>query len=548
MPKKNIKDLHFLPLGGAGEIGMNLNAYAYQGRWLIVDMGITFNDRLGIEVFTPNPQYLLERRDHIDGIFLTHGHEDHIGAIPYLWEKFKCPMYATPFTAELIRYKMQDRQIDINGCLHEVPLEGSLNIGPFKLDLVTLTHSVPEPNGVLIQAGDIKVFHTGDWKLDPTPLIGAPAEEEKLKDIGNMGIDAMVCDSTNVFCEGDSGSEQEVERNLTALIGSYKKNAIFVTCFASNLARLQTVALAAKKHGRQVAILGRGFHRMNEIARKLGYLKSVPPFLTAAQAQKYGKDQLLYLCSGSQGEQRAALSRVASDNHPDVKMSPGDVVIFSSRIIPGNEKSIISLQNKITKQGVKIVYGKNDDIHVSGHPSRNDLVRMYQWIRPNTVIPVHGELIHMVEQGRLAKKTGVPNVVIPENGSLIRIQKEGTDVEEVVPAGRLAVDGNQLISVNHPSLKERMRAGSEGLLSLSIAFNDDNQLRGAPSLEVFGLALDGDFKKECVDDVLYELESLSLIERNDKNMLKDQLKQALQKKVKAAFDKRPAVIVQLLQL
>ncbi|UNM06000.1 MAG: ribonuclease J [Holosporaceae bacterium] len=350
--------LYFLPLGGAGEIGMNLNAYRYGDKWLLVDMGITFNDRLGIEVLMPNPQYLIEQKEKICGLFLTHGHEDHIGAIPYLWNRFKCPMYATPFTAELIRHKMNDQQIDIEGYLHEVPLEGKIDIGPFKIYLVTLTHSVPEPNGALIEAGNTKVFHTGDWKIDPNPLIGKPVEEEALRKIGDAGVDAMVCDSTNVFCEGDSGSEEEVESNLSDLIGSYKKNAVFVTCFASNLARLQTIALAAKKHGRHVAILGRGFSRINEIARKLGYLKNVPPFLTLSNVKKYARNKVLYLCSGSQGEHRAALSRIASESHPDVSMSPGMLLFFSSRIIPGNEKSIISLQNKITKLGVKVVYGK----------------------------------------------------------------------------------------------------------------------------------------------------------------------------------------------
>ena len=545
---KNKNQVHFLPLGGSGEIGMNLNAYSYQDKWLLVDMGVTFNDRLGVEILMPNPQYLVERKDKVCGLLLTHGHEDHIGAIPYLWERFKCPIYATPFTAELVRAKMQDQQIDIDPFLHEVPLEGQVNIGPFSIKLITLTHSVPEPNGVLIEAGGTKIFHTGDWKFDPNPLIGNPAEETELKAIGDAGVDAMVCDSTNVFCEGDSGSEQEVEANLSSLIGSYKKNAVFVTCFASNLARLQTVALAAKKHGRHVVLIGRGFGRINEIARKLGYLKDVPPFLMASGAKKYGRDHLLYLCSGSQGEHRAALSRISSDSHPDVKMSPGDVVIFSSRIIPGNEKSIISLKNKITKQGVKIIYGKNDDIHVSGHPSRNDLVKMYKWIRPKTLIPVHGELIHMVEQGRLAKREGVPNIVVPENGTLIEINGENSRIISEVPSGRLALDGNKLLSLTHTTFKERMRLGTEGAVSIVIVLKDDNQLAAQPEIIPHGLLVDGDLKKECASEINYAIESLSLMERNDVSLVSDKVRQAVQRAIRAELSKKPVIMTHIVKI
>lgn len=540
MTKKNM--MKFLPLGGSGEIGMNLNLYEYNDQWLMVDLGITFNDRLGVEVLMPNPQYIVEKRDQLCGILLTHGHEDHIGAIPYLWEKFKCPLYATPFTAEMIRHKMNDHQIDIDGYLHEVPLEGKVQIGPFDLQMVTLTHSVPEPNGVLIKTPAATVFHTGDWKIDPRPLIGKPIAENELKKIGDQGVDVLVCDSTNVFFEGDSGSEGHVRDNLIEMIGSYKKEAVFVSCFASNLARLESIAMAAQAHGRQVAIVGRGFHKINDIARKLGYLNQLPPFISTQKAKDMPRSKVLYLCSGSQGESRAALSRIASEMHMDVKMAPGDVVIFSSRVIPGNEKSIIGLKNKITKLGVKVVHEKSHEIHVSGHPSRNDLIQMYEWIRPNTVIPVHGELVHMVEQGRLAKKQGVPHVVIPENGTLIEISSKGVGIVDEVPTGRLAVDGNRLISFSHSSLKERHRLSTDGVGSIVIILDEENRLMGAPILTFNGISIDGDLKNACVDDVIYAIENLTIPERNSDELVQDKIRLAIQRKVQNETDKKPVVI------
>lgn len=545
MTKKNV--MRFLPLGGSGEIGMNLNLYEFNNQWLMVDLGITFNDRLGIEVLMPNPQYIVEKKDQLCGILLTHGHEDHIGAIPYLWERFKCPLYATPFTAEMIRYKMHDQQIDIEGYLHEVPLEGKVQIGPFDIQMVTLTHSVPEPNGVLIKTEGGTVFHTGDWKIDRKPLIGKPIEEKELKRIGEEGVDVLVCDSTNVFCEGDSGSEDDVRQNLIEMIGTYKSEAVFVSCFASNLARLETIALAAQTHGRQVAIVGRGFNKINEIARKLGYLKSTPPFIQMSKAKDLPRKKVLYLCSGSQGEARAALSRIASDMHVDIKMAQGDVVIFSSRVIPGNEKSIIALKNKITKLGVKVVHERSHEIHVSGHPSRNDLVQMYEWIKPKTVIPVHGELVHMVEQGRLAKKSGVPHVVIPENGTLIEITAQGAAIVDEVPTGRLALDGNRVLSLTHSSLKERQRLSTDGVASVVVTFDEENRLMGAPLLMFNGISVDGDLKATCVDDMIYALETLTIPERNKDDLVHEKIRLAIQRKVQNEIDKKPVVVAHLIR-
>ncbi|OFW76823.1 MAG: hypothetical protein A2977_02440 [Alphaproteobacteria bacterium RIFCSPLOWO2_01_FULL_45_8] len=545
MSKNNV--MRFLPLGGSGEIGMNLNLYEFNNQWLMVDLGITFNDRLGIEVLMPNPQYIVEKKDQLCGLLLTHGHEDHIGAIPYLWEKFKCPMYATPFTAEMIRHKMNDHQIDIEGYLHEIPLEGTTKIGPFDIRMITLTHSVPEPNGVLIKTEAATVFHTGDWKIDHKPLVGKPIEEDQLEKIGDEGVDVLVCDSTNVFCEGDSGSEDDVRQNLIEMIGTYKEEAIFVSCFASNLARLETIALAAQRHGRQVVIVGRGFNKINEIARKLGYLNNTPPFVLMNKAKDMSRKKILYLCSGSQGEIRAALNRIASDMHSDIKMTQGDVVIFSSRVIPGNEKSIIALKNKITKLGVKVVHGRNEEIHVSGHPSRNDLTQMYKWIRPKTLIPVHGELVHMVEQGRLAKKNGVPNVVIPENGTLIEMTHTGAEIVAEVPNGRLALDGNRVLSLTHSSFKERHRLSTDGVASVVVTFDEENRLMGTPLLTFNGISVDGDLKAASVDDIIYALETLTVPERNKDDLVHEKIRLAIQRKVQNEMDKKPVVLAHIIR-
>lgn len=541
------KKLLFLPLGGAGEIGMNLNLYGYSDQWLMVDLGVTFHDRLGVDVLMPNPQFITERKDKLAGLLLTHGHEDHIGAVPYLWERLKCPIYATPFTAELVKHKMQDHQIDIEKYLHIIPLKGSVTIGPFQIEMVTLTHSIPEPNGVLITTPAGKVFHTGDWKIDPKPLVGEAIDETTLKRIGDEGVLAMVCDSTNVFFDAPSGSEADVRDNLFNLIGSYTEGSIFVTCFASNLARLETVALAAQHHGRQVVLVGRGFHRMNDISRKLGYISAVHPFIHPSKAKSLPRDKVLYLCSGSQGEYRAALNRIASETHPDIKMSPKDVVVFSSRVIPGNEKQINAIKNKIIRLGVRVVNEHPTDIHVSGHPGRQDLLKMYEWIRPKTLIPVHGETIHMVEQARLAKKAGVPHVVVPDNGSLIEITSHGAEIVDEVPAGRLALDGTQLLSFTHPSLKERAKLGAEGVVSVVVVLDDHHALRGEPRLTVQGLSVSGDVERAALREAAYALESLSSKERHHDELIQEKCRLAVQRLVQEEIGRKPVVITHVVR-
>ncbi|HER20280.1 MAG TPA: ribonuclease J, partial [Chromatiales bacterium] len=372
------KDLVFVPLGGAGEIGMNLNLYGHAGKWLMVDLGITFGDDStpGIEIIMPDPAFIAERRDDLAGLVLTHAHEDHLGAVHWLWPQLRCPIYATPFTAAVLRRKLAEAGLEREATITEVPMSGRFEVGPFALELVTLTHSIPEPNAVVIRTGAGTVLHTGDWKLDPDPLVGPTADEKALMRAGEEGVLAMVCDSTNVLVPGTSGSEAEVRENLVELVGRME-NRVAVAAFASNVARVETICRAAEAHGRRIALVGRSLKRIVEAAQETGYLTDLPPFLPEADVGYLPRDEVLLICTGSQGEPRSALSRIADDDHPDVVLEAGDTVIFSSREIPGNERSIGRLQNKLASLGIDIVTARDEFVHVSGHPARDELVQMY---------------------------------------------------------------------------------------------------------------------------------------------------------------------------
>src|SRR3954447_22484062 len=368
--------LYFLPLGGSGEIGMNLNLYGHDGKWLIVDCGVTFGEeehQPGVDVIMADPAFMVERRDRLLGIFATHGHEDHIGAIPYLWPQLQCPVWATPFTASLLRAKLIEAGLAERVPINIVPMSGRFDIGPFDLELITLTHSIPEPNAVVVRTRVGTVLHTGDWKLDPDPLIGSPTDEDRLRQVGDEGVLAIVCDSTNALRPGSSRSEGELRQSLTELIGRYD-GRVAVACFASNVARLTTIAEAARAHDRDVALIGRSLWRMEKAARENGYLDHVPRFLTEDEAGYLPRDKTCLICTGSQGEPRAALARIAREDHPNIVLEEGDVVIFSSRIIPGNEKAIGRLQNALVRLGVEVVTDSDHFVHVSGHPARDELV------------------------------------------------------------------------------------------------------------------------------------------------------------------------------
>lgn len=548
MNTKLAKDkLYFLPLGGSGEIGMNLNLYAYEDQWLMVDLGVSFYDRLGVDIMTPNPQYIVERRKKLAGLLLTHAHEDHIGAVPHLWDQLKCPIYATPFTAEMVRRKLKEKNIDFEGYIHEIPLEGHQKIGPFDIQLVSLTHSIPEPNGVVIRTKAGTVFHTGDWKIDPAPMIGEPIDSKQLQDLGDEGVLAMVCDSTNVFTDGTSGSEGDVRENLTSVIGSYKKEKVFVTCFASNLARLETVALAAQAAGRKVVLLGRSFDRMVEVARANGYLKEVHQFISAEVAASMPNHKVLYLCSGSQGEHRAALNRIASGSMRNVSIDEGDVVIFSSRVIPGNERSINYIKNKLIRLGVRVIVRHELDLHVSGHPARGELEQMYDWIRPKILVPVHGELQHMVEQGRLGKKHGIPEIVVPENGTLIDLTEGDAGIIDEVPAGRLALDGDMLVTFDHGALKERRNLESNGTTAATLLVDAKNRLKDV-AFSAKGFVMTQELQDDVYDAIEHAYHQVPKGDLEDSGAIQEEVRRVIRRTIYQSNGKRPVTMVHVLRV
>src|SRR5690348_1407700 len=481
--------LYFVPLGGAGEIGMNLNVYGYAGDWLIIDCGVTFGDdtQPGLEVVMPDPAFIVERRDRLLGIVATHAHEDHIGAIPYLWTRLRCPVWATPFTASLLRAKLVEARLADRVKIKIVPMSGRFTIGPFDLELITLTHSIPEPNAVALRTPVGTILHTGDWKFDPDPLIGSTADEAGLRKLGDEGILALIGDSTNALRPGTSGSEADLRRCLTDLIGRYDAR-VAVACFASNVARLETIARAAAAHGREVALVGRSLWRMDKAARENGYLADLPPFLTEDEAGYIPRDRILLICTGSQGEPRAALARIAREDHPNIVLETGDVVIFSSRIIPGNEKAINRLQNALLRLGVAVVTDEDHFTHVSGHPYRDELVRMYQMIRPRVAIPVHGEARHLIGHAALARECQVPEALVIENGDMVRLDRAGGARVDEVPVGRIGSDGKSLLPIGGVVLQQRRRLGNDGSVVATLVVDRLGRLAAPPQISLVGLA------------------------------------------------------------
>ena len=376
-------ELLFLPLGGCGEIGMNLNLYGHDGKWLMIDLGITFGNEMtpGIDVIMPDPGFIVEHRADLLGLVLTHAHEDHIGAVPYLWPRLRCPIYATAFTAAVLRRKLAEANLLGEARITEIPMSGRFGLGPFEIELISITHSIPEPNAVVLRTKLGNILHTGDWKLDPDPVVGPITDEAALRQLGGEGVLAMVCDSTNVLVDGRSGSEAEVRQSMDELIGRYR-HRVAVACFASNVARIESVTRAGLAHGRHVGLVGRSLRRMVEAARETGYLGDLPDFVEEEDIGHLPRDRVLMICTGSQGEPRSALARIARDEHPDVGLEPGDAVIFSSRIIPGNEHAIGELHNALIRQGIEVVTEKDHFVHVSGHPARDELAEMYRWVKP----------------------------------------------------------------------------------------------------------------------------------------------------------------------
>jgi ribonuclease J len=550
---KKSSEFLFLPLGGAEEIGMNLNLYGYGGKWLIVDCGVTFGDDStpGVELILPDPQWIVERRRDLVGIVATHAHEDHIGAIPYLWPQLGCPVYATPFTAAVLKRKLQEAELARRVEIRPIPVSGSFKIEPFDLELIHLTHSIPEPMAIAIKTPAGTVLHTGDWKFDPDPLIGPVADEAALRRLGDQGVLALVGDSTNVFVSGEAGSEADVRRNLEDLVGRFRERVV-VACFASNVARLESIALAAKAHDRHAALVGRSLWRMYDAAKEAGYLRDLPPFVTEHDAGFLPRDKVVMICTGSQGEPRSALSRIASGTHPHVTLEPGDAAIFSSRNIPGNERAIAKLQNQLSKLGVDIVTTAEEaGVHVSGHPARDELSRMYHWVRPRIAIPVHGEARHLAEHAKLARECQVPEAVVSENGSIVRLAPGPATVVEHVTAGRLALDGTQLVPLDGGAMRARKKLMTNGIAVVTLVVGRGGKLEADPLVSLQGV-VDNDTSEGLIegaaDAVVGAFEDLGKGERRDDDAVREAARLAVRRFVNAEVGKKPQTEVHLVRI
>ena len=550
------EELLFCPLGGSGEIGMNMNLFAYgkpdNQKWIMVDIGVTFADDSlpGIDLIYPDPGFIIDKKDDLLGIVLTHAHEDHIGAIAHIWPQIKCKIFSTPFTAVLIKEKFKEKRIDIGNNLKIVDLNGTVNLNPFKIEFITLTHSILEPNGLRIETPAGVILHTGDWKVDPNPLIGGKINSDRLKEIGKEGVLAMICDSTNVFSIGKSGSELDVRKSLLNIMLRLKKR-IIVTSFASNVARMETVFDCAKKTGRQISLVGRSMHRIYKAAKQCGYLKDIIEPLDPRDAKKISREKIVYLCTGSQGEPMGAMMRISSYVHPDVFIEKDDTVIFSSKIIPGNEKKLYKLHNQLVKDGIEVISEENEFVHVSGHPNRDDLKDMYNWVKPQCVIPVHGEHRHMIEHINFAKEMQVPYPVQVENGDIVKIYPGSKpEVYDKAPSGRLYVDGNISVEEDSQSIKERKNLSSNGYMEVTILITPKGNIHKRPILSFKGLPIldEEEFIYGLEEEIESTAKTFSLNSKKQEHNLIDALKIACRKYSKEKTGKKPFTNINIVKI
>jgi ribonuclease J len=549
-------ELLFCPLGGSGEIGMNMNLFAYgkpsSHKWIMVDIGVTFADDTypGIDLIYPDPGFIIDKKSSLLGIILTHAHEDHIGAIAHIWPKLKCKIFATPFTAVLIKEKFKEKQIDITNSLETVNLNGSINLDPFKIEYITLTHSILEPNGLKIETPAGVILHTGDWKVDPNPLIGDKINSERLKEIGNEGVLAMICDSTNVFSIGRSGSELDVRKSLLNIMSRLKKK-IIVTSFASNVARMESIFYCAQKIGRQISLVGRSMHRIYKAAKQCGYLKNVIDPIDPREAKNISGEKIVYLCTGSQGEPMGAMMRISKHMHPDVFIETGDTAIFSSKIIPGNEKKLYKLHNQLVKDGIEVISEENEFVHVSGHPNREDLKDMYNWVKPKCVIPVHGEHRHMVEHINFAKEMQVLHPVQVENGDIVKLYPgDKPAVFDKAPSGRLFLDGNVSVDEDAQSIKDRKNISINGYIEATILVTPKGNIYQRPILTFKGLPIseNEDFIYGLEEEIESITKTFSLNNRKQEVNLIDALKTACRKYSKEKTGKKPFTNINLVRI
>ena len=549
-------ELIFCPLGGSGEIGMNMNLFGFgkpgDHKWIIVDIGVTFADESipGIDLIYPDPGFIIDKKESLLAIILTHAHEDHVGAITQIWPKLNCEIYATPFTAALVVEKFREKNIDITSYLKIVELNGKINLGEFEIDFITLTHSILEPNGLKIKTPLGNILHTGDWKCDPDPLIGKKIDSDKLISIGNEGVLTMICDSTNVFSLGRSGSELSVRKSLLKIIERLQKRVI-ITSFASNVARMETIFFCAEKTGRQISLVGRSMHKIYKAARQCGYLKNVIDPIDPRDAKKISREKIIYLCTGSQGEPMGAMTRISNYTHPDVHIEKDDTVIFSSKIIPGNEKKLSKLHNNLVLEGIEVINEENEFVHVSGHPNREDLKDMYKWIKPKSVIPVHGEHRHILEHLAFAKEMKVPHPIKVRNGDIIKIAPcEKPELYDKAPSGKLYVDGDISVFEDSKSIKERRNLSTNGSLEVTILVNNNGNIYNFPIISAKGLPIENleEFKFGLEKEITKTARSFALNNIKQEENAISALKKVCRKFTKEQIGKRPFTNINLVNI
>lgn len=548
--------VYMVPLGGCGVFGANMTLYGYNGKWIMVDCGMGFADDTmpGIEILLPDPTFAESLGDDLLGIVLTHGHEDHIGAIDSLWPRFRKRFYATKFTAERVKKAVSETTWGNDVRVDIVPSGGKISLGDFEIEFVSMAHSIPEANALAITVAHVgTILHTGDWKLDPDPVVGNVTDEKRLTEIGNRGILALVGDSTNAMVPGHSGSERNVMGNLVDLFSEFKGSAILLTCFSTNVARMRSVHEAARKNGRYVCLIGRSLWNIDEAARKSGYLSDIPPFLTDKEADTYPAENLVYICTGSQGEPRAALARISNDDHKAFRLHEGDVVIFSSRDIPGNERAIDRIKNRLYARGVNIVTAHDAPVHVSGHPYRDELKALYKWTKPLVSIPVHGEQMQLEKHAALAKECGVTHTLIPSNGKVIEISAAGARVTGEVESGILAIEGTRIVRIDHEAIQTRKRIMWNGSAIVTIVVDRSGDLLAPPKITALGLLdensdVDVRHIREAEKAVAQALKNAPKSERMDDQVLSEIVRVTARKFFQERFDRKPQTRVHLVRI
>jgi len=551
-------ELSFVPLGGIGEIGMNLSLYGLgkgkQRSWLAVDLGVSFGNEEhlpGIDVVMPDIRFLESEKKNLVGLVLTHAHEDHFGAIIDLWPRLQCPIYATKFSAALFEAKCASERNPPNIPVTVIESGGRVDIGPFNVEFVAVQHSIPESHALAIRTSEGLVLHTGDWKLDPTPLLGEPTNEKRLRELGDEGVLALIGDSTNAVREGRSPSERDVAHSLTEIIKA-AKGRVAVTTFASNVSRMRAVAEAAREAEREVVLIGRAMERVAQVARETGHLDGIPPFRGADLYGHFPPNKVLALCTGSQGEPRAALARIANDDHPEVTLNKGDTVIFSSRTIPGNEKAVGAIINNLVNQGIKIITDRTHMVHVSGHPRRDELRDMISWVRPQLLIPAHGEALHLSEHAELARSCGVPKVLTCKNGDRVRIAPGEPAIVEQVPSGRLYKDGKILEDQNARAVVARRRLAFAGGAFVALALTEQGEMADDPQIDLIGIP-ERNAAGELMDELIYDVavatfDNLPRAKRRDSDAVGEAVRRAVRSAIAEHWGKKTICVVHVLEV